>query len=200
MARLRWLTGFRRDSPTGRVFEEVLGEHFDALYRTALRLCAGIETDAEDLMQEAALRAFRQFRELRDIEAARSWLFTILMRTHFNRVRSARRRPEIAIDDLDEAAFERALELWRAPEAPERVLDRSRLQDRFEAAMDALEPALRTVILLVDLEGFRQREVAGMLGIPAGTVASRLYRARCALREMLSIHSAERRNRTPQEG
>jgi RNA polymerase sigma-70 factor (ECF subfamily) len=200
VAGLRWLAGFRRASRTGRVFEEVLSEHFDALYRTALRLCSGIEADAEDLMQEVAFRAFRHYRELRDIEAARSWLFTILMRTHFNRVRAAKRRREVAIDDLDETAFERALEEWRAPETPESVLDRSRLGDRFEAAMNALDPALRTVILLVDVEGFRQWEVARMLSIPAGTVASRLYRARCELREMLLTHSAERRHRTRQEG
>lgn len=200
LTRLHWLTGFRRASRTGRVFEEVLSEHFDALYRTALRLCRWVEADAEDLMQELALRAYREFHQLRDIEAARSWLFTILMRTHLNRVRAAKRRPEIAIEDLDEAAFERALEAWRVSEGPEPVLDRALLADRLEAAMDTLDPSLRAVIWLVDVEGFRQREIATMLSIPEGTVASRLFRARRELRELLQTRSTERRRRTRQEG
>lgn len=194
------MSGLRRASGTGHVFEEVLSEHFDALYRTALRLCRGHEADAEDLMQEVALRGFRQFRELRDVGAARSWFFRILTRTHLNRIRGAKRHPEVAIEDVDDAAFERALEEWRVPEAPEHVLDRSRLRDRLEAAIDALEPPLRTVIWLIDVEGCRQREVATMLGIPEGTVASRLYRARCELRELLPTHSREPRRRTRREG
>lgn len=182
------------------MFEEVLSEHFDALYRTALRLCRGREADAEDLMQEAALRAFRQFGELRDIEAARSWFFTTLMRTHLNQVRTAQRHPEVAIDDLDELAFERALEEWRVLDTPDRALDRARLADRLETALDALDPTLRAVIWLVDVEGFRQREAATMLRIPEGTVASRLYRGRHELREQVRTHTAERRHRTRGKG
>lgn len=146
-------------------------------------------------MQEVALRAFRQFHALREIEAARSWLFTILMRAHLNRVRTTTRRSEIAMDDLDEIAFERALEAWRASDAPEDVIDRARRVERLEAAIDALEPGLRAVIWLADVEGFRQREVATMLGIPEGTVASRLYRARCEVRERLRPGNTERRTR-----
>lgn len=182
------------------MFEEVLSEHFDALYRTALRLCRGREADAEDLMQEVALRAFRRFRELRDLEAARSWFFTTLMRTHLNRVRTTQRHPEVAMDDLDEFAFEQALEEWRGVETPDRAFDRTRLAERLESALDALDPALRAVIWLVDVEGFRQREVATMLRIPEGTVASRLYRGRHELRERLQAHRAERRHRTWGEG
>ncbi|HEV8455498.1 MAG TPA: sigma factor, partial [Gemmatimonadales bacterium] len=63
------------------------------MFRTALRLCRGNEADAEDLLQDSALRAFTAFEQLRDPTAARSWLFTILSHTHLNRVRSARRRP-----------------------------------------------------------------------------------------------------------
>lgn len=182
------------------MFEEVLTEHFDALYRTALRLCRGHAADAEDLMQEVALRAFRQFHELREIEAARSWFFTILLRTHLNRVRTATRHPEVAIEDLDDTAFERALEAWRVPDAPDRVFDRARLADQLAGALDALDPALRAVVWLVDVEGFRQRDVATMLRIPEGTVASRLYRARRELRGRLPMDRAERRHRTQREG
>lgn len=151
-------------------------------------------------MQEVALRAFRRFGELRDVEAARSWLFTILLRTHLNRVRAATRRAEVAIDDVGEPAFERALEEWRAPgDRPDTMLDRARLVDKLEATLDALDPSLREVVCLVDVEGFRQREVATMLTVPEGTVASRLYRARRELRELLLADSAAG-DRRRQEG
>src|SRR5919109_1319914 len=64
--------------PPARAFEEVLAEHLDALFRTALRLCRGHEAEAEDLLQETALRAFNAYGGLREPSAARSWLFTIL--------------------------------------------------------------------------------------------------------------------------
>lgn len=166
-----------RDS-SHRAFEELLSEQLDALYRTALRLCGGREADAEDLLQDTALRALRGFRDLRDQDAGRSGLFTILMRTHLNRVRTARRRAETFSGDLEEPAFERVLEEWRSSDTPEDVLESRDLRERLAAALDALEPGMRGVIWLVDVEEFRQWEVAEMLEIPEGTVASRLYRAR----------------------
>lgn len=199
LSHLRWPRTRRSTARRRRAFEEVLSEHLDALYRTAVRLCRGHEADAEDLVQDAALRAFQQFHQLRDLEAVRAWLFAILLRTHLNRARAARRRPETTVEDLDEAAFERALEEWRGPEAPDMLLDRSRLAAGLQAALDALPAAFRVVIWLVDVEGFRQREVASMLTIPEGTVASRLYRARRELRAMLTAQGAER-GRTRQGG
>src|SRR5260370_18999770 len=65
-------------------FEELLSEHLDALYAYALRVCGGREADAEDLLQDGVLRAFRGWAELRSPEAARAWLLTILTRTHLN--------------------------------------------------------------------------------------------------------------------
>lgn len=87
----------------------------------ALRLCRGRKVDAEDLLHESVLRAFRHFDELRELEAGRAWLFRILMRTHLNRTRAADRRRETFESDLDEGAFEQALarrrpfgiECWR---------------------------------------------------------------------------------------
>jgi RNA polymerase sigma factor (sigma-70 family) len=180
--------------PSHRAFEELLSEHLDALYRTALRLCGGRETDAEDLLQEMALRALRSFRDLRDQDAVRSWLFTILTRTHLNRVRAAGRRAETFSGDLEEPAFERALEEWRSSETPEDVLESRLLRERLATALDALEPAMRAVVWLIDVEEFRQREVAEMLEVPEGTVASRLYRVRRRLRDVLDP-SAERAKR-----
>lgn len=128
------------------------------------------------------MRAVQGFQKLRDLRAARAWLLTILARTFQNRVRAAKRRAETFAVDLSEAAFEAALAAWRPLPTPEEVLDQHDLSTRLTAALDTLDMPLRTVLWLVDVEGFRQREVAAMLEIPEGTVASRLYRVRWQLR------------------
>lgn len=175
-----------------RAFEELLSEHLDALYRTALRFCGGRQADAEDLLQDATLRAFEHFEQLRDPLAARSWLFTILARTNLNRLRSQQRRAEVVATDLDDRDFERALAAWEHGVKPDERTDESLMRERLITALDSLDEQLRPVVWLSDVEGFRQREVAAMLGIPEGTVASRLYRARRALRTRLQEqHSVE---------
>ncbi|MFN2566950.1 MAG: RNA polymerase sigma factor [Gemmatimonadaceae bacterium] len=178
---------FRRPSRPSdpRAFEEVLSEHLDALYRTALRFCGGRRADAEDLLQDAMLRAFGRFSELRERDAAKVWLFTVLTRTNLNRLRAQRRRAETFASDLEEYEFEDALASWRSAEAPDEQADLALTRERLAAALDELDEHLRPVVWLTDVEGFRQREVAEMLGIPEGTVASRLFRARRNLREAL---------------
>lgn len=176
----------RAADSAGCAFEELFGEHLDALYRAALRLCGGREPDAQDLMQETALRAFRGFHQLEDPGAARPWLFTILARTYLNQARLARRRAETSFADLDQMALEDALERWQPSRTPDDVLTARELRARLLQALDRLSAQLRVVIWMVDVEGFRQREVAAALDLPAGTVASRLHRARCALRDDLA--------------
>ncbi len=155
-------------SATNRAFEELLSENLDALYRTALRLCGAHTADAEDLLQDASLRAFDGFTSLRGEVAGRAWLFTILVRTHLNRVRSAKRRSEVMAADLEEAAFEEAIGAWQSVATPEEVLADRQLRERIAEALDGLEPDLRSVVHLTDVEGFPQREVARMLEIPEG--------------------------------
>jgi RNA polymerase sigma-70 factor (ECF subfamily) len=176
-----------------RAFEELLSEHLDALFGTALRLCNGRQADAEDLLQDAALRAFDGFGSLRQEAAGRAWLFTILVRTHLNRVRSTQRRPETLASDLDEVAFEEALGAWQPAPNPEELVLSRELRQRIGDALDGLEPDLRSIVHLVDVEGFPQREVARMLEIPEGTVASRLFRARRMLRDLLAPAAREYR-------
>jgi RNA polymerase sigma-70 factor (ECF subfamily) len=137
------------------------------------------------LLQDALLRAFERFHELRDPGAARTWMFTILTRTNLNRIRTRHRRAETVVTDLDEQEFEQALASWQIAEAPDEQIDAVHLREQLSAALDALDDQLRPVVWLTDVEGFRQREVATMLGIPEGTVASRLFRARRRLRETL---------------
>jgi RNA polymerase sigma-70 factor (ECF subfamily) len=181
------MKGFRRASQHGepRAFEELLTEHLDALYRTALRFCRGRQSDAEDLLQDSMLRAFERFGELRDPAAVKPWLFTILTRTNLNRIRTQRRRAEMLTSDLEEHEFEKALATWANAEAPDELAHTTLVRERLTAALDGLDEHLRPVVWLSDVEKFRQREVAAMLGIPEGTVASRLFRARRILRDVL---------------
>ena len=162
-----------------------MGENLDALYRTALRLCGGHEADAEDLLQEAVLKAFRSFDQLRELEAGLGWMLTILTRTHLNALRSKRRRAETFMGDFDDGAFEEALMEWHPMQSPEELVVSQAQRDRLIDAVDSLEPELRVTVVLAELEDLSQRQVAAMLEIPPGTVASRLFRARRKLRTLL---------------
>jgi len=175
-----------KEPPEGKTFEEVVALHMDSLYRTALRLARGHTANAEDLMQDSMLRACEGYRELREPEAVRTWFFTILFRTHFNRQRSSKRHPEALECDLSEAQFEHALECWPTDGLSSGTSSGWPSLEEISLAIDDLDDSLRTVVVLVDVEGFRQREVAGMLHIPEGTVASRLFRARRLLRDALA--------------
>lgn len=174
------------DGHTWRTFEEVVTEHLDALYRTGLRMTRGHTSDAEDLVQDTLLRACEAYAELRAPGAVRTWLFTILVRTHLNRRRAAKRRPEALACDLTDAEFERALASWSAADDVSRAGEMQASAEDVGEAVDALDESLRSVVVLVDVEGFHQREAAGMLGLPEGTVASRLFRARRLLRDALT--------------
>lgn len=180
----------RGGAPGHRAFEELLAANLDSLYRTALRLCRGRTEEAEDLLQDSVLRAFAKRGDLRDARAGRSWLFTTMVRTHLNRVRSDRRRHETLESDCDDRQFEAALAGWSPPELPEERLDREATQTAVRSAIDGLDPLLREVLVLADVEGFSHREAAAMLEIPEGTVASRLFRARAALRSTLLAQTA----------
>ncbi|MGH7695825.1 MAG: sigma-70 family RNA polymerase sigma factor [Gemmatimonadaceae bacterium] len=184
---------------TPREFEELLSEHLDALYTSALRFCAGRSADAEDLLQDAVFRAFRHFDDLREPAAARAWLYTILTRTNLNRLRTRRRRGETVTADLHEHEFEAALASWQHTIAPDEYAEGALTTERLTAAMDTLDADIRPVIWLSDVEGFRQREVAEMLDIPEGTVASRLFRARRALRAALEERMPDVRLRSSHE-
>jgi RNA polymerase sigma-70 factor (ECF subfamily) len=183
----------KRSKQPARAFEEVFAEHLDALYRTALRLCRGHEADAEDLLQDSALRSFTNFDQLKDPSSARAWLFTILTRTHLNRMRSAGRRAEATSTDLDERAFEAALAEWMPMRSPIEEMERRQLAEQLAKALDHLPAELRGAVWLVDVEGFTQRQAAGIQDVPEGTIASRLFRGRRQLRLALEAAAREAR-------
>ena len=161
--------------------------YLDPLYRTALRLSRNPQ-DAEDLVQETYLNGFKALDRFEEGTNLRAWLFRILNNAFISQYRRRRRRPSSSLDEVsDFYLYDHLVDGGVAPaqENPERdVL--SRIGD--EAVLRALEELpveFRQVELLADVEGFSYREIADILGIPIGTVMSRLYRARRRLQQLL---------------
>ncbi|MDE2149327.1 MAG: sigma-70 family RNA polymerase sigma factor [Gammaproteobacteria bacterium] len=173
-------------SPARRAFEEVAVEYLDALYRTALRYVRGDAAAAEDLVQDTLIKALDAWPTLRQPQRAKAWLFRILSRLHLNRLRYAARHPETAAADIDEAELDQALAAWTPGADPESLAIGEAGLQRLQAELDALPGAWSQAFWLIEVEGFSYREVADLLGIAEGTIASRLHRARTALRQRLT--------------
>jgi RNA polymerase sigma-70 factor, ECF subfamily len=154
----------------------------DSLYRTALRLTRS-PADAEDLVQETYLKAFRAADRFEAGTNLRAWLFTILHNTARNRVRD-RARDAVTVDS---ELIERASDLARdgLPDTPESRLLRETLAPELQAAFDELPEAFRQAVWLRDVEEFSYAEIAEMLNIPTGTVMSRISRGRRMLFDRL---------------
>ena len=160
-------------SASSAVFEEVLLLHVDSLYSLALRL-TGNEADACDLLQDAMLRGFERFHQLRSRGAARTWLARIVVSTCLNRYSGRSVEAELA-----------TAEELLSDETPESaLLARARVEE-VEAALAGLPASFRMIVLLADVEDLTLREIASELGCPIGTVASRLARGRELLRRRL---------------
>jgi RNA polymerase sigma-70 factor, ECF subfamily len=169
-------------------YEQLVTAHLDGLYGTARRLTRNAAS-AEDLVQETMLKAWRSFHTFQPGTNGRAWLYRILMNAYFDARRKQSREPElVAADDVGELYLygrvrdEAALRDSGNPEAV--VLDHV-VDDTVRAGLEALPAAFLAAVLLVDVDGFAYKEAADVLGIPVGTVMSRLYRGRHALRRRL---------------
>lgn len=152
----------------------------DVLLRVAHTL-TGSWSDGEDVVQETLIRAYRAIDSF-DGRHPRAWLLTILRRTHLNSVR--RTRPVLVEDQTLERrrpAFGQAA----SAASPEDVVGEAHLDDDIEQALLALDPRFRTAVLLVDVHQLTYAEAADLLGVPLGTLMSRLSRARARLRKQL---------------
>jgi RNA polymerase sigma-70 factor, ECF subfamily len=161
----------------------------DSLYRTALRL-THVPADAEDLVQETYLKAFRAADRFQAGTNLRAWLFTILHNTARNRARDRARDTVTADSEAVERAEEGASAWSRAgiagvAETPETLLLRETLTPDLRAAVEALPGAFRQAVWLRDVEEFSYAEIAEMLSIPVGTVMSRISRGRRLLFDRL---------------
>jgi RNA polymerase sigma-70 factor (ECF subfamily) len=168
-------------------FETEALSFLDALYRTALRMTRS-EAEAEDLVQETYIRAFR-FREQFTLGTnLKAWLFRILTNTFINQYRRKAARPETTeLDDVDESILYRHMRdvsPGSSSPDPEAELIDNTLSSEVKEALEALPEKFRTTLLL-DVEGFSYKEIAEMLDIPIGTVMSRLHRGRKFLQKRL---------------
>ena len=176
-------------------FEQRLEPLMDRLYGTALRLTRNPD-DAEDIVADAVVRAWSQLDKLRDPERFDAWLFHILTNTFISEWRRRQSRPQAAAD-FDTASPE-ALDadgftLFQQLHQPfllwwgslEDQFFNILLQEELQEALDALPEPYRVAIVLVEVQGYTYEEVSGLLGIPLGTVRSRLSRARSLLQKRL---------------
>jgi RNA polymerase sigma-70 factor (ECF subfamily) len=168
-------------------FEREVMQHLDALYRTALRMTRNPQ-DAEDLVQETMLRAFRFLDRFEPGTNLRAWLFKILTNTYINRYRKASSEPRVdSLDDSEELSLYRYLDseaASRGGSVEAQVLDRFAEQD-IKTAIEALPPQYRITVLLADVEGFSYNDIAEITNVKKGTVMSRLFRGRRLLQKAL---------------
>lgn len=166
----------------------------DAVYRFSLRLAGGIEEEARDLAQETFLRAYRHWHTYARGTSCRSWLFTICRNAFLRQEERRGRRPEVAESALDyrvEAlASTRVLDELRA-EDPERRFFDSIVDREITAAVAKLPVEFREAVVLGDLEGLPYADISAVLGVPVGTVKSRIYRGRRLLAAELHDYARE---------
>jgi len=168
-------------------FEEEALKHLDALYRTALRMTRN-PSDAEDLVQDALVRAYRFYDRFQPGTNFRAWLFKILTNTYINTYRRKQGRPqESSLEDTEEFFLYNQLSAdqeERVTDVEDTVLDELGA-DAIQRAIDQLPPQFRTTVQLSDVEGLSYAEIAEATGVAKGTVMSRLFRGRRQLQRAL---------------
>ena len=170
-------------------FEVLMRRHNGALYRTA-RSIVRDDAEAEDIVQESYLLAYRKMASFRGDASLATWLTRIVVNEATGRLRKTRRRADIIdlrpgmhdADDVEEAMSEERA----APETPDTAALRAEARRLVEARIDALPDQLRTVFMLRAVEDLSVQETAAALGIPEATVRSQYFRARGLLREALA--------------
>ena len=167
------------DHQKGWDFEAAAMPFVDALYNTAYRMARNSE-DAEDLVQETYLKAYRYYDKFEEGTNFKAWLFKIMKNTFINNYRKKQLAPAFSdFADIEES-FESQVseEVARQNPNPEEELLEDVLDEDVQKALEKLPPDYRMVVILADLENFSYKEIAEILEVPVGTVMSRLYRGR----------------------
>jgi RNA polymerase sigma-70 factor (ECF subfamily) len=169
-------------------FADLAMEHMSSLYSAAMRMTRN-PADAEDLVQETYLKAYRGFGGFEEGTNLKAWLYRILTNTYINSYRAKQRRPdETDLDEVEDLYLYRrlgGLEAARASRSAEDELLDLFTEAEVKAAIEELPEGFRIAVLLADVEGFSYKEIAEIMDIPIGTVMSRLHRGRKALEKLL---------------
>ena len=171
------------------LFARLLAAHQDKLYRVAYRM-AGHHEDAQDLLQDALLEAYRSFKKFQRGTYFDKWLYRIMTNTFIDRQRHKKRvgrvdsldAPPSGMEDGEQSA--REIPDWK--DEPSRRVLHDQFGEPVQKALDDLKPDFRMVLILSDVEEFSYEEISEMLDIPIGTVRSRLHRARDMMRQTLT--------------
>jgi RNA polymerase sigma-70 factor, ECF subfamily len=171
-------------------------QYSSQLYSAALRMTRN-PADAEDLLQETLLKAYRGYHTFKAGTNLKAWLYRILTNTFINLYRQRSRRPtEVELGELEDLYIYKRLAdgatAGAAPSAEEEALDRF-VDEDVKAAVEALPEIFRIPVLLADVDGFSYKEIAEIMDVPMGTVMSRLHRGRKALQKALWDKAEERR-------
>ncbi|MBI3834758.1 MAG: sigma-70 family RNA polymerase sigma factor [Planctomycetes bacterium] len=173
-------------------FADLVRAYQDRIHNTCWRLCGHLD-DARDLTQEAFLKAFENLHAFRGDSAFYTWIFRIAVNLALSHRRSSRRRGGASLDQLLSVKGTQAETLVHRmrdnePLEPAHSASNAEMQGRAAHALHDLDEEFRAVVVLRDIEGFDYQEIADILGIPKGTVRSRLHRGRLALRDAIAAH------------
>jgi len=176
-------------------FAEEAMPFMSALYAAALRMTRN-PTDAEDLVQETYLRAYRGFEGFREGTNLKAWLYKILTNTFINTYRAKKRRPDqVDLDDTEDFYLYRrlgGLEAADASRSTETEVLESIPDSEVKEALESIPEQFRMAVILADVEGFSYKEIADIMETPIGTVMSRLHRGRRGLRDALEQYAIDR--------
>lgn len=172
-------------------FEEEIIPHLDAMYNFALRLTSD-PSDAEDLVQDTIVKAFRFFSSYEKGTNAKAWLFRILKNSYINNYRKQSKQPN-QVDYDEVSTFYETIRAERTDTSDlEDKMFRDLIDDDISSALEELPEDFRTVVLLCDIEDFTYEEIANMLDVPIGTIRSRLHRGRNLLKAQLMEYAKNR--------
>ncbi len=162
----------------------------DRMYAAALRYTRD-PNDAEDLVQETMVKAYRSFHQYQPDTNLKAWLYRVLHTTYISMYRKAQRRPQEALqEEIDDFSFYD--ELARVGGSAEREVLESLTADEVKRALADLPETFRLAVYLADVEGFAYKEIAEIMDTPVGTVMSRLHRGRKALQKALASYARSR--------
>ncbi|MBD3617311.1 MAG: sigma-70 family RNA polymerase sigma factor [Gracilimonas sp.] len=172
-------------------FDKEIIPHMDALYNFALRLTTD-PNDAEDLVQDTIVKAYRFFSSYEKGTNAKAWMFRILKNSFINNYRKTSKKPS-QVDYDEVSSYYESIRAERTETSDlENLMFREMMDDDLSTALKRLPEDFRTVVLLCDVEGYTYEEIANMLDVPIGTIRSRLHRGRNLLKTELLEYAKKR--------